>query len=476
MFGVWTLQGRTLFPGVVVGALRGPGTRLVDGPALNELPLAGSMNDLALGVHRYEPLAQAPELASAFPTTGAALASAVEREALALGFARAGFSPITPLDDGRVHLEVFRESGFAATMFYLLSGRRDDPRALLPEAKSVVAVALAYGERDGARSARRNSDAPPNQPLLGQVARYAQGQDYHQVMKKKLGQLAARIATLAGRPILARPCVDTAPLLERELARRAGLGFQGKSAMLIAPGLGSYVLLGELLVDVELAPAESPLRLDGCGTCTACLDACPTAAFPRPYVLDARRCISYFTIEYDGPIPRELRRAVGTRVYGCDVCQEACPFNGTSRARPVAPELSPRPALRAIELVALLNLGSAAYRRLVRGTAMKRAHRTTLQRNAAVALGNTEDPRAVAPLARALREHDKDIVRAHAAWALGELAAHLDAEARAALANAMTSDRDPETREEARLALARVEGVLADTSVAASSAPITAVT
>ena len=228
--------------------------------------------------------------------------------------------------------------------------------------------------------------------------------------------------------------------------------------MLIAPGLGSYVLLGELLIDVELEPADDAgPRREGCGSCRACLDACPTGAFAAPYVLDARRCISYFTIEYEGSIPRELRRAIGTRVYGCDICQEACPFNATSRARPVAPELRPKPHLRAVELVALLNLGSAAYRRFVRNTALKRAHRTTLQRNAAVALGNTGDPSAVAPLAQALASHDKDIVRAHAAWALGELAPYLDAAARAALSTAALEDRDPETREEAQRALGSFE-------------------
>ena len=224
--------------------------------------------------------------------------------------------------------------------------------------------------------------------------------------------------------------------------------------MLIVPGLGSFILLGELLLDLAIEPSDpEPARVEGCGSCRACLDACPSAAFVEPYVLDARRCVGYLTIEYGGAIPRELRRAVGTRVYGCDVCQDVCPFNASEKPRPVAPELRARRST--LDLIELLNLGSAAYRKLARGTALRRAHRTTLQRNAAIALGNTGEPRAVAPLTRALLEHDKALVRAHSAWALGELHRHWDDAARDALAHAAHSDPDPDVREEARLALER---------------------
>jgi epoxyqueuosine reductase len=409
------------------------------------------MSELPLGAARYEPAGPPPDE----PPDAAALATIVEREALTLGFSRVGFAPSARLEHAAEHLRSFRENGFAGGMTYLLEGDRSDPQVLLPGAKSAVVVALSYVPAGLVPLLRAD------RPLLGQIARYAQGKDYHQVMKRKLTQLAERVATAAGRAILARACVDTAPLLERELARIAGLGFQGKSAMLIAPGIGSYVLLGELLLDVELAPAASTRRAEGCGTCRACLDACPTGAFVGPYVLDARRCLSYLTIEFDGTIPPELRRAFGTRVFGCDVCQEVCPFNASSRTRPAAPELSPLPRLTTVELADLLFLGSAGYRKLVRGSALRRASRTTLQRNAAIALGNTDDPRAVAPLTRALGGNLREIVRAHAAWALGELARHLDRAARDALMRAAADGAFPEVAREASSALARATQVAA---------------
>lgn len=333
-------------------------------------------------------------------------------------------------------------------MHYLFQGNRDDPTELLPAVKSVVVVALAYGQRDLVQLRR------PSRPT-GEVACYARGQDYHQVMKAKLNRLAERIATLSGRPIWARACVDTAPLLERELARQAGLGFIGKSTMLIAPGLGSTMLLGELLVDLEIEPLHAKSPVLGCGECRACLDACPTGAFRGPYVLDARRCVSYLTIELQGPIPEDLRRPIGTRVFGCDVCQQVCPFNASSRTRPEAPELSPFPRLTTLDLAELLFIGSAAYRKLVRRTALRRASRTTLQRNAAVALGNSDDPAAVPPLVRALDDHPSGLVRAHAAWGLGELSKHLDPIALEALERASRRPGAPEAGD-ARSALSRL--------------------
>lgn len=381
--------------------------------------------------------------------SGQALALAVEHDALALGFARIGFVPVTRSEEAAAHLERFRQQGFAGEMQYLATGDRDDPTQLLPGAKSVVVAAIAYGRPD--LLPLRRADTGP----LGQVAGYARGQDYHPVMKAKLARLAERIATLAGRSILARACVDTAPLLERDLARRAGLGFVGKSAMLITPGLGSTLLLGELLLDLELEPlVRVNQQTEGCGECRACLDACPTGAFVGPYRLDARRCISYLTIEYQGTIPEELRRPIGRRVFGCDVCQGVCPFNASTRPRPASLDLVPLTRLTTLDLVELLFIGSAAYRRLVRKTALRRASRATLQRNAAVALGNTNDPRAVPPLVLAVSTHPVGIVRAHAAWALGELCAYLDQPAREALREASQRLNAPEAAE-ARSALSR---------------------
>lgn len=402
------------------------------------------MDDMPLGAARYE-----PEERGEGARNGEDLSRAIQKEGIALGFARLAIASSGRLERGSAHLEAFRANGFAGTMRYLMTGERDDPKHLLPQVKSVVVAALAYG--DPGLVPLRSAGA-----LFAEVARYARGQDYHHVMKAKLIRLAERIASLSGAPILARACVDTAPLLERELAREAGLGFQGKSGMLIAPGIGSTLLLGELLVDIELEPlrAIAP-QFDGCGSCSACLEACPTAAFVAPYVLDARRCISYLTIEFVAEIPREHRRAVGTRVFGCDVCQEVCPFNASSRPKPLAPELAPAPRLTTLDLSELLFLGSAAFRRLVKHTALRRASRATLQRNAAVALGNTDDPRAVAPLTRALETHPQQQVRAHAAWALGELSPHLDAAAVRALRRASEATDHPQVANEAGVALSR---------------------
>ncbi|HWP05149.1 MAG TPA: tRNA epoxyqueuosine(34) reductase QueG [Polyangiaceae bacterium] len=385
------------------------------------------------------------------PPTQADLARRIADAALELGFARVGFARVERFDEAGARLRNWLASGYHGALSYLAEGGdRADPRALLPGAKTLVAVALSYAEPRGTTPLRSEREG---HPLTGSVARYARGEDYHLVMKKKLSALAERCEALLGRPIVARACVDTAPLLEHEVARRAGLGFSGKSTLTIVPGLGSWVLLGELLLDVELPPSE-PVRA-GCGGCRLCLDACPTGAFVDAHVLDARRCISYLTIENAGPIPRELRAPIGTRVFGCDVCQEVCPFNASESPRERAPELSPRESLATTELVALLELGSAGYRKLVRRTALRRVSRDTLARNAAVALGNTRDPRAVPPLCRALSSHTSALVRAHAAWALGELAL-CEPEAERALELAERSDADDAVREEAALALGRL--------------------
>ncbi len=396
-----------------------------------------------LGVERFE-----PELGLELgrPPSRDDLSAQILAAAGELGFARAGITSAAPMEQARRRLQVFRERGFAGSMHYLAEGDRHDPAALLPEVRSVIVVAFAHGDPSRLPLERHG--------LSGEIARYAQGDDYHMKLKTRLLALGRKVATLCGRPVSGRVCVDTAPLLERELATRAGLGFQGKSTLLLTPGVGSYVLLAELLVDVALTPSTP--SSGSCGSCRACLDACPTQAFPEANVLDARRCLSYLTIEYEGIFPRELRPALGKRVFGCDVCQEVCPYNA-SPSRPVRSELGLRPGLRAPDLVELLNLGSAAYRRLVRRTALRRVSRTTLQRNAAIALGNSNDARAVSPLTEALLHHGRELVRAHAAWSLGELGPHLDDAARAALARAANADSDPATQQEAELALARLE-------------------
>jgi epoxyqueuosine reductase len=379
------------------------------------------------------------------------LATRVRAAGQELGFVRVGFAAIEPLELDAERLSAWLGAGLHAEMGYLVDGPRHDPRQLLSEAKTLIAVALAYPASSALVPLRRGEDGAP---LTGIVARYARGDDYHDVMRKKLRRLADAVANLLGRPVLARHCVDTAPLLERAAAERAGLGFAAKSTMTIIPGVGSYVMLGELLIDAEIE-ADAPMA-PRCGTCRLCLDACPTGAIVDAHVVDARRCISYLTIESSGPIPHDLRPLIGVRVFGCDICQDVCPFNASAEGKPSAPELAPRSNLAAPDLIGLLELGSARYRQLVKGTALRRTHRAQLARNAAIALGNTRDPRATIPLARAVAAHTSGLVRGHAAWALGEIGPAAREHALPVLTCASEHDADPFVREEAALALARI--------------------
>jgi epoxyqueuosine reductase len=344
-----------------------------------------------------------------------ALGDAIRDAAIGLGFARVGFCPVEPFESAARALDDWLRQGLHGEMGYLAGEARHEPQRLLPEARTLIVVAMAYG----ADSPESSASPERRLPLTGQIARYARGADYHSVLKERLRLLADRCAELTGRSVLARPCVDSAPLLEREAARRAGIGFTAKSTLTIAPGLGSYVLLGELLIDLELAPDQPLAR--GCGSCTTCLVACPTSAFVDAYTLDARRCISYLTIELKGPIPRALRPLIGRWVFGCDVCQEVCPFNQSRRPRPTEPGLAPHARLTEPELVSLLELSASGYRRFVKRSALRRIGRVQLQRNAAVALGNSGRAEAAAPLGRSLAENPSALVRGHAAWALGRL-------------------------------------------------------
>lgn len=266
-----------------------------------------------------------------------------------------------------------------------------------------------YGE-DGERQPEPRGD------LWRRVARYARGQDYHEVMGERLRVLEARVREAF--PACETRCyVDTGPVLERELAARAGLGAVGKNTMLLHPEGGSWFLLGELFLSLDLAP-DQPLA-DLCGSCTLCLDACPTGALPEPYRLDSNRCISYWTIEHRGPLPPAARRMVGGWVFGCDVCQEVCPWNAAP-AGAVHPEMELPQERGELTLERLLRLPREEYVERFRGSPMKRAKLAGLQRNAAVAMGNRLESRHVGPLAAALREGEP-LVRVHAAWALGRI-------------------------------------------------------
>jgi epoxyqueuosine reductase len=303
---------------------------------------------------------------------GLALSTAVKTRADALGFARAAVGPASPPDRGAA-FEAWLDAGHAGSMSYLERGRADrlDPSRLLPGARSVVAVALSHG------------DGRDDDPSWAPVARYARGRDYHDVMRPRLQELASFIRAAAGAGVETRVAVDTSAVLERDLAARAGLGWVGKNTNLLAPGLGSYFLIGVVLTTADLEP-DGPLP-DRCGTCTACLDACPTRAFVAPYVLDARRCISYLTIEHRGDIAADLAGELHGWVFGCDVCQEVCPWNRKITA-PRPAELAPTDPFG--ELRALLALDDAGFRERFRGSAIRRAKRAGLQRNAALVLAH----------------------------------------------------------------------------------------
>jgi epoxyqueuosine reductase len=336
-------------------------------------------------------------------------------------------------------------------MHYLESpADRADPRALLPEAQTIIAVAAPYGPLTAAQDAPESDGA-------GGVAAYARGEDYHRVLKHKLRALADQVAAWLGRPVQARACVDTAPLFERDACVRAGLGFVGKSTLLICPGIGSAVVLGELLVDVPIMP-DKPQR-GRCGRCRRCLDACPTGALVDAFEVDARRCISYLTIEHRGWIPRALRGSMGGWIFGCDVCQRVCPFNAGDGPRQTESMLGRNEAVSRLSLAELLHSGAAQHRKLARGSAFERVSVRQLGRNAAVAAGNSGDPRLVPPLVEALRAHPSGLVRGHAAWALGRLGG--DA-ARSELRRATAADPDAQVRREAELALADPSGVASE--------------
>lgn len=352
------------------------------------------------------------------------LEARIRDAAAGLGFSGCGFARAVPLTRG-AFLDGWLGAGFAGEMRYL--ERRPDRRltvaGILPEARSVISLAFPY--------------APPPPPpldwrreLRGRIAAYARGEDYHRVIARHLETLVA-VITDAVPGSRTRPYVDTGAVLEREWAVRGGLGWFGKNTMLLSSRAGSWFFLAELVTTVPLAPdAPEPPH---CGLCTSCLDACPTGALGDGLVMDARRCISYLTIEHRGPIPTSLRPKMGAWIFGCDVCQDVCPWNGTERppAVPGTPWIPAAPAWPHREdaardawlhpaLPELMALDEAGFRARFGRSAVARTKRRGLLRNVAVALGNSGNPEAVPALTAALGDHEP-LVRAHAAWALGVL-------------------------------------------------------
>jgi epoxyqueuosine reductase len=331
----------------------------------------------------------------------------LKQQARELGFDLAGIAPATDAD-GFDRLHEWLARGFAGRMDYMhrLADARRHPDSILPEVRSVVMVAMNY---------KPPGDEAEEGPC--QVARYARGADYHDVLRQRLNTLLKWLQE--ERPgCRGRGVVDTAPLLERDFARRAGLGWFGKNTMLLNRRLGSYFFLGALLTDLVLQP-DPPHATAHCGTCTACLDACPTEAFRGPGWLDSRRCISYLTIELRDEVPVELRPGIGAWVFGCDVCQEVCPWN---RKAPAGrePAIAARPELERIDPTELLGLSEDEFRNRFRGTALMRSKRRGLLRNAALVLGNTGGPAVLPALRRALDDQEP-LVRDAAGWAIARI-------------------------------------------------------
>lgn len=362
-----------------------------------------------------------------------------------LGLHCIGFAEAGPVPE-YAWFEAWLDAGHAADLAYLRrdAAPRADVRKLCAAARSVVVVALEY-------PFVVDETVPSGH---GRLAAFARGTDYHLVLKRKLQLLAQRLSAVLPPPFFWRACVDTAPILERAWAVRAGLGFIGKNTLLIFPGLGSFTVLGELLLSVPLTPAS--VHKPRCGSCVLCLTACPTQAFPKPFVLDARRCISYWTIEQAGDIPLPIREAMGDRIFGCDLCQTVCPYNLRAADKtPGCLPLQSKPAFVSPPLAKLLRLGAAQYRKLVRQTALRRINRNSLLRNVAVALGNVGTPDDLPALHEALFA-EGPLVRRHVAWALGMLArrfaAHQDAIAQSLL-QAAAIETDAKTRTEICAAL-----------------------
>lgn len=318
-------------------------------------------------------------------------AEIVRQTAVEAGFARVGIAAARPI----AHADYFQEwldRGCAGEMAYLARWRdlRVDPRRLLAGAKSVIVVGHHNSPSVGQEAVGGQVEVAPTSPTAdhprGRVARYAWGRDYHRVVRKMLRRLVARLHAILPGPFETRICVDTAPIVEREAAAAAGIGWIGKNTMIIDSQLGSMLSLGEVVTTLDLEPTR-PVK-DRCGTCRRCLDACPTGALTAPYRMDASRCISYLTIEHRGRIPPNVARRMGNWVFGCDVCQEVCPYNRKSARPPAGPVNERNPLVPSPRLADLLNLSKEQYDRYVAGSAMRRATLDMLKRNAAIALSN----------------------------------------------------------------------------------------
>lgn len=373
-----------------------------------------------------------------------ALTHQIKEKARALGFELVGVT--TP--EAPPHLDVYAqwlEAGHHGQMRYLATEkareRRADPRRILPDCKSILVLGIPYDKP-------RDAERPVGEKALGRMAAYAWGDDYHEILKERLQALVDFIQEQVGHAVTNRWYTDTGPILERELAQRAGLGWIGKNSLLIHPKHGSYYLLAEILLGIELE-VDAPITSDHCGTCTRCIDACPTACILPDRTLNASRCISYLTIELQGEIPADLRPQMGDWVFGCDICQQVCPWNERFAAEQGDPVFAPRDSATWVDLEDELALGPQAFNHHFRLSPVKRPKRRGYLRNVAVALGNAGDTSSVPALAEALQDTEP-LLRGHAAWALGQIG---EERAAGALKEALSREEDGWVQKEITTAL-----------------------
>ena len=349
------------------------------------------------------------------------LAAQIRQWGQQLGFAHVGIADVD-VAQAAAHLEAWLAAGRHGEMDYLQrhAGLRADPARLLPGASRVIAARMDYLPRDTERNWARREFDRLNEAATAVVSIYARGRDYHKILRDRLQKLASRIEAEVGQ-LGYRVATDSAPVLEVELARKAGLGWRGKHTLLLSQDAGSMFFLGEILTDLPL-PIDQPVA-DHCGTCSRCLDVCPTQAITAPYQLDARRCISYLTIEHAGPIPLELRRPIGNRVYGCDDCQLVCPWNKFARIADL-PDFDVRNGLNCATLVELFAWDEAQFNERHAGSAIRRIGYDRWLRNIAVALGNAPTSPEVIAALRARVDHPSELVREHVAWAVAQHVTH----------------------------------------------------
>ena len=367
--------------------------------------------------------------------SAADLKAALAGEARALGFDCVGVTDPDAIADAAKHFRAFLDAGAHGDMDWLAANpeRRADPRGLWPDVRSIIMLGVNYGPDE-------NPLAILAQRSRGAISVYAQGDDYHDVIKKRLKALARWLVAISGAEV--KVFVDTAAVMEKPLAQAAGLGWQGKHTNVVSREFGSWLFLGAIFTTLDLPRDKADT--DHCGSCQACLDICPTSAFPAPYKLDARRCISYLTIENKGPIPHEFRKAIGNRIYGCDDCLAVCPWNKFAQTGREA-KLAAREQLRAASLASLARLDDAGFRSLFAKSPVKRIGRDRFVRNVLVAIGNSND-HALAVEAERLLEDESPLVRGAAAWALSQLLEREEFLARAA--DAMKAEADDSVRAE----------------------------